>query len=95
MNIDPGAVAAVIGIANIALTVGGGGYFMGVLTGKVRRIETDVSETKKLLITSAVEADRLRRAETDIQNVEEDIRNLRKGVGFVNDGTARSVNREY
>jgi hypothetical protein len=95
MIVDASTIA-IAGIAlNIVLTAGGGGFFAGILTTKVRRIETDVRETKGLLVTSAVEADRLRRAETDIQNVEEDIRNLRKGIGWINDAGAKGVDREY
>jgi hypothetical protein len=63
--------------------------------GKVKRIETDVRETRGLLVTSAVETDRLRRAEADIDNLEDDLRKLRMGVGWINDGKATSVNREY
>jgi hypothetical protein len=95
MNIDASIVAAAIAAFNLVLTMGGGGFFAGKLTGKVQRIETDVRETKGLLVTSAVEADRLRRAEADIDNLEEDLRNLRKGVGYINDGNATGVNREY
>jgi hypothetical protein len=95
MDIDAGTVAAGVAALNLVLTVGGGGFFAGILTGRVGRIETDVKETKGLLVTSAVEADRLRRAEADIQNVEEDVRNLRKGVGYINDARATGVNREY
>jgi hypothetical protein len=95
MNIDAGTVAVSVAVLNIAVTVGGGGFFAGVLTGKVKRIETDVAETKSLLVTSAVEADRLRRAEADIHNIEDDIGRLRRGVGWVNDGNAAGVNREY
>lgn len=95
MVADAGTVAAVVGALNIALTIGGGGYFVGRLTGTVRRIEKDVGETKKLLVSSAVEADRLRRAEADITNVENDLRNLRKGIGWINDDKSRNLNREY
>jgi hypothetical protein len=95
MIIAAGTVAAGVAALNLVLTIGGGVFFAGKLTGKIQRIETDVKETKGLLITSAVEADRLRRAEDDIQNVEEDIRNLRKGVGYINDADARGINREY
>jgi hypothetical protein len=95
MIVDAGTIAAGVAALNLVLTVGGGGFFAGKLTGKIQRIETDVRETKGLLVTSAVEADRLRRAEADIQNVEEDIRNLRKGVGWINDAAAKGINREY
>ena len=95
MAVDASTVAAVVAALNIVLTIGGGGFFAGVITGKVKRIETDVRETKVLLVTSAVEADRLRRAEADIDNLQEDFRNLRRGVGWINDGKAVSVNREY
>jgi hypothetical protein len=95
MIVDAGTIAAGVAALNLVLTVGGGGFFAGKLTGKIQRIETDVRETKGLLVTSAVEADRLRRAEADIQNVEEDIRNLRKGVGWINDAVAKGINREY
>lgn len=95
MTEDAGIVAAAVGALNIVLTIGGGGFFMGMLTGKIKRIEKDVSETKKLLVSSAVEADRLRRAEADIQNVEEDVRLLRRGVGWITDEKAHGVNREY
>lgn len=95
MDIDAGVVATGVAALNLVLTIGGGGFFFGALAGKVKRIETDVRETKGLLVTSAVESDRLRRAEADICNVEEDVRNLRKGVGYINDAGARGVNREY
>lgn len=95
MPFDASIVSAAIAALNIVLTIGGGGFFAGVLTGKIKRIETDVKETKGLLVTSAVEADRLRRAEADIDNLEEDLRGLRRGVGWITDGKAASVNREY
>jgi hypothetical protein len=95
MIVDAGTVAAGVAALNLVLTVGGGGFFAGILTGKVKRIEKDVGETKSLLVTSAVEADRLRRAEADIDNLENDIRGLRRGVGWINDDAAKGVNREY
>jgi hypothetical protein len=95
MIIDAGTVAALVAALNLVLTVGGGGFFAGKLTGKVQRIETDVRETKGLLVTSAVEADRLRRAEADIDNIEADIDRLRRGVGWVNNEGQRGVNGEY
>lgn len=95
MDIEAGTVAAGIAALNLVLTVGGGGFFFGALTGKVKRIETDVRETKGLLVTSAVEADRLRRAEADIDNIEADINRLRRGVGWVNNESQKGVNGEY
>lgn len=95
MNADAGTIAAIVGGLNIVLTIGGGGFFMGILSGQVKRIEKDVAETKKLLVSSAVEADRLRRAESDIQNIEHDLRNLREGKGWINDSDAKGVSREY
>jgi hypothetical protein len=95
MDIDAGTVAAGVAALNLVLTIGGGGFFAGKLTGKIQRIEIDVQETKGLLITSAVEAHRLQRAEADIQNVENDIRNLRRGVGWINNDGQRNVNGEY
>lgn len=95
MTIDASTVAAIVAVLNIAITIGGGGFFAGVLTGKVKRIETDVKETKALLVTSAVEADRLRRAEADINNLEDDLRGLRRGIGWIKDDKATSVNRQY
>lgn len=95
MNLDASTLAATIAALNIVLTIGGGGFFIGVLTGKMRRIETDVRETKGLLVTSAVEADRLRRAEADIDNIENTINGLRRGIGWINDAGARGIAREY
>jgi hypothetical protein len=95
MNIDASTITLAAVFLNIGLTIGGGGFFAGVLTGKVKRIETDVRETKGLLVTSAVEADRLRRAEADIDNLEADFRNLRQGKGWINDSDATGVSREY
>ena len=95
MPIDASILAAAVAVLNVVITIGGGGFSLGILTGKIRRIETDVRETKGLLVTSAVEADRLRRAEADIDNIEADIRNLRKGVGWINDSKAPGLNREY
>jgi hypothetical protein len=95
MNVDASTVAAIVAILNIALTIGGGGFLAGRITGKVNRIETDVRETRSLLITSAVEADRLRRAETDIDGLKIDVRNMRQGKGWINDSDATGVNREY
>lgn len=95
MTADASTVAAIVAVINVAITVGGGGFCAGVLTGKIKRIETDIKETKGLLVTSAVEADRLRRAEADIDNLEEDLRNLRRGVGWINDSKAANLNREY
>jgi len=99
---DTGQLAAGFAALNILFTVGGGFYFMGRVTGRMdaheentKRVEGEVNEVKKLLISSAVEADRLRRAEADIQNVEEDVRNLRKGIGWIKDENAHGVNREY
>lgn len=51
MAVDASTVSAVVAALNIAITIGGGGFFAGVLTGKVKRIETDVRETKGLLVT--------------------------------------------
>lgn len=95
MDVDAGTIAASVAALNLVLTVGGGGFFAGKLTGKIQRIETDIRETKGLLVTSAVEADRLRRAEADIDNLESDFRNLRQGKGWINDTSATGVNREY
>lgn len=102
MNVDAGVIAAIVGGFNIAITLIGGGVAYGRVSTRLdtqdenrSRIEQDVKEIKTLLITSAVEVDRLRRAEADIQNLEEDVRRLRRGIGFINDDSARSVNREY
>lgn len=95
MTIDAATVAVAVALLNLALTAGGGGFFAGKLTGKVQRIETDVRETKGLLVTSAVEADRLRRAETDIDALRSEFRDLRQGKGWINDSDATGVNREY
>lgn len=100
MNVDPGTVAAVVAGFNFALTLVGGGIAYGRVTTRLdahdadtKRIEADVHEMKKLLISSAVEADRLRRAEADIQNLETDVRNLRRGVGFIRG--EKGIDREY
>ena len=95
MTADAALIAAAVALINLVLTIGGGGFFAGKLSGKIQRIETDIRETKGLLITSAVEADRLRRAEADIDNCEADIRNLRQGKGWIVDNQATGVNREY
>lgn len=102
MNVDPGALAAGMSGLSMLVTVGGGFYFMGRITGRMDsheantvRIEKELGEVKTLLVSSAVEADRLRRAEADIINVEHDLRNLRKGVGWIKDDGAPGVNREY
>lgn len=90
------ATVVVAGVAlNIVITVGGGGFFYGKLTGKVDRIEKDVGETKGLLVTSAVEVDRLRRAEADIHNIEHTIDDLRRGIGWINDAGAKGLAREF
>lgn len=102
MNVDAGTVAAIVALFNIAVTLIGGGIAYGRVTSRLdahdvetKRIENSLHELRNVLVNSAVEADRLRRAETDIQNLEEDVRNLRRGVGYINDPNARSVNREY
>lgn len=102
MNIEPGAVAVTLGLFNALVTVGGGFYFVGRVTGRMeaheastKRIEDDLHEVKRLLVVSAVEAGKLKRAEADIQNIEGDLRNLRKGVGWIRDEDAKSVEREY
>lgn len=102
MNIDAGAVAAVVAGFNIVVTLVGGGVAWGKITGRmdardadIKRTEDDMHEMKALLVSSAVEADRLRRAEADIDNIETDVRNLRRGIGWINDEKAHGVNREY
>lgn len=95
MNLDGSTIAAAVALINLVLTIGGGGYYAGKLSGKIQRIETDIRETKGLLVTSAVEADRLRRAEADIDNIEADVRNLRQGKGWINDAHASGLAREY
>lgn len=102
MGADAGTVAAIAAGLNILFTVGGGFFFAGKMTArmdahdeKTERIEGEITEVKKLLVSSAVEADRLRRAEADIQNIDHDLRNLRKGVGWIKDERAHGVDREY
>lgn len=102
MPTDAGTIAAVAAGFNILFTVGGGFFFMGRMTAradahdeKTQRIENEVSEVKKLLITSAVEADRLRRVEGDITRIETTVTDLRKGIGWINDKHAKGVSREY
>jgi hypothetical protein len=102
MTLDAGILAASMSGVSILVTVGGGFYFMGRVTGRMdaheantKRIEADVHEMKVLLISSAVDASRLNRAEADIQNLEDDVRNLRKGVGWIKDEGARGTDREY
>ena len=102
MIVDASAVAAAVAAFNVLVTVGGGFYFVGRVTGRMdtheantKRIESDLHEVKALLVTSAVEVDRLRRAEADIDNLEADVRNLRKGVGWIKDEAAHGVDREY
>lgn len=102
MNIDAATVGVLFGAVNTVVMIGGGFFFMGRLTGrldiqdvKIARIESDVHETKGLLVSAAVDASRLNRAEADIQNLDTDVRLLRRGVGFIKDADATSVNREY
>lgn len=102
MNVDPSSLAVVFGTVNILVTVGGGFYFMGRVTGRMdahedntKRIEGDVREMKALLVSAAVDGSRLTRAEADIHNLDTDVRNLRKGIGWIRDADAPSVNREY
>lgn len=99
---DAATIAATIAAFNILVTVGGGFFFLGRITSRMdaheantMRLEADVHDMKDLVTSAAVEADRLRRAEADIENVEEDVRNLRRGIGFINDSGARGVNREF
>ena len=56
MSVDASTVSAVVAVLNVAFTIVGGSFFAGGLSGKIKRIETDVKETKGLLVTSAVEA---------------------------------------
>lgn len=99
---DASVIAATIAAFNILVTIGGGFFFLGRVTSRMDaheantiRIEVDVREMKKLVVSAAVEADRLRRAEADIENVEKDIRNLRRGVGWIKDEHAQGIDREY
>lgn len=92
---DAGTIAAAVAGFNILVTVGTACFFVGAFKGRLDRVETDVHETRALLVSAAVDASRLTRAEADIHNLDGDIRNLRKGVGFINDENARGVNREY
>lgn len=91
----PVELPAVLAGLNILATIGGGFYFMGVVKTRLDRVEKDVSETKGLVTTAAVEADRLRRAEADIDNLEDDVRNMRRGVGFINDKRPHGIVGEY
>lgn len=102
MNIDSGVLAACAALAQIVVTIGGGFYFMGRVTGrldfqdvKIGMIQKDVSETKNLVTASAVHETRIGHMEADIQNVETDVRRLRRGVGWIRDADAQSVDREY
>lgn len=102
MNIDASAAAVIAVGLNIAVTLIGGGIAYGRVSTRLdahdadtKRIEDGLHELRSLLVSSAVEADRLRRAEADIQNLEEDVRNLRRGIGFINDRNEKSVDREY
>lgn len=102
MNIDAGTIAAVVAGLNVAITLVGGGIAYGRVSTRLdshdadtKRMEHSLDEVRKLLISSAVEADRLRRAEADIQNLEEDVHGLRRGIGFIKDHTEKSVDREY
>lgn len=102
MVVDGVSVAIVVGLINVMATVGGGFYFMGRMSGRfetydvrMAHIETDVHYVKNTVATAAVDANRLTRAEADIHNLDIDLRNLRKGVGWINDRDAQGVNREY
>lgn len=102
MSIEPVTVAIIVAGANLAFTMFGGGIFMGRVTSRLdahdtdtARIEASLTELRRLLVSSAVEADRLRRAEDDIQNLENTVEGLRRGTGWVKDKDAKSVDREY
>jgi hypothetical protein len=99
---DAVLVAIVSAGINIIIMMGGGVFFMGKLMGrldiqdvKLDRVEKDFLETRSLAISAAVDANRINRAEADIQNLEDDVRNLRRGIGWIRDDSAKGVEREY
>lgn len=102
MLIDTSVFAAIAAVVNIIATVGGGFFFVGKMTSRVDGIEAslvdlkkDVSDTKILVTASAVHESRIDRMENDIQAAETAIDMLRRGIGFIQDRKARSVDREY
>ena len=95
MNIDATIIGAALGLLNIGVVAGGGFLFTGKLLNRVGQIENDVRDMKNLLVSAAVHSSRIDRAEADIQNIDHDLRNLRRGVGWIRDEGAPSLNREY
>ena len=109
MQIDVATFAAVAAVADIIVTIGGGFFFMGKMTGKLDaqadksdEIKVEINNLRNLVSASAVLESRLARAETDIQGAEIDVRNLRntvfdlrRGVGFIQEKNAKTVDREY
>jgi len=55
---------------------------------KTQQIENQVLEIKRLVANVAVDGNRLDRAEQDIHD-------LRRGVGFIRDAGSPTVDREY
>jgi len=109
MEINIAMFAAIAAVLEIVTTVGGGFYFMGKVTGRLDRqdekisdlqknlveMRGDIKETRALITATAVHETRLSHIEADIINVTLDVRRLRRGVGWINDKAAKSVDREY
>jgi len=99
----------VAAIVEIVATLGGGFYFMGKVTGRLDRqderikdiyrifntIQNDMATMRALITASAVHETRLSHLEAEIMNLTVDFRRLRRGVGWVQDAEARTVDREY
>ena len=88
MTVDTTVLAAAIGVVNTVVMIGGGFYMMGGLNARLKRVENDVRDTKGLVVSAAVDASRLARAESDIHD-------MKRGIGFINDRGAPGVAREY
>ena len=106
MVIDTSVIVAAAAGLQIIITIGGGFYFFGRLSTRldeqdkkidelkdelhdIRELVTSVAAQGQLLVTGeAVQNNRLDYAEKTIDD-------LRRGVGFIRDGSARSIDREY
>ena len=88
-------IGVVLQILQICVIVGGGIFALAALRGTVARLADDLvdvkSEVKKLadvIVTLAVAGKRL-------DNVEEDVRDLKRGRGFVQNRSAGGIDGEY
>ncbi len=93
--IENASIGLFLQVLQIIVIVGGGIFALGTLRSTVGRLASDIvdvkAELKKLgdvLVTLAVTSKRL-------DNVEEDVRDLKHGRGFIKQRSDGGVNGEY